>query len=112
MKRLFISTLMVLSLTFMIFGWLAFAQQYQPQPPPRVEVQPPAPPPQLRVEIPGTAPSPDYVWIPGYWDWNGHDYLWISGKWMELPAPKVTWVPGHWEWNGYNYVWTSGYWSQ
>lgn len=45
-------------------------------------------------------PSPGYVWIPGYWDWNGSDYVWMSGKWMELPTPQATWVPGHWEQTG------------
>jgi hypothetical protein len=86
-----------------------------PAPAPKKEViiikeQPPAiPAPQ--VEVPSTAPSPDYVWVPGYWDWNGSEYVWISGKWMEVSPPQATWVPGHWEQTGGGWMWVSGYWK-
>jgi hypothetical protein len=75
-----------------------------------IKEQPPAiPAPQ--VEVQSAAPSPDYVWIPGYWDWNGSEYVWISGKWAELSAPQATWVPGHWEQTGGGWMWVSGYWK-
>ena len=74
-----------------------------------IKEQPPAPP-APQVEVQGTAPSPDYLWVPGYWDWNGHDYVWVSGKWTQLPAPQATWVPGHWEQTAGGWMWISGYW--
>ncbi|KAF1043800.1 MAG: hypothetical protein GAK35_02027 [Herbaspirillum frisingense] len=37
-------------------------------PPPRVERMPP--------------PRHGYVWVPGYWDWNGHAHYWRSGRWV------------------------------
>jgi hypothetical protein len=73
------------------------------------EEPPPIPAPQ--VEVPGTAPSPDYVWTPGYWEWNGSEYVWISGKWMEVSTPQATWVPGHWQQTGGGWMWVSGYWK-
>jgi hypothetical protein len=76
-----------------------------------VKDQPPMVP-TPRVEIRGVPPSPDYVWAPGYWDWNGREWVWISGKWTQLPYPNAAWVPGHWEWNGHEWIWVSGYWRQ
>lgn len=52
-----------------------------------------APPQQQREERP--APRPGYVWIPGYWDWQGARYTWVSGRW----APErrgCHWVPHRW----------------
>ncbi|NUU03492.1 YXWGXW repeat-containing protein [Herbaspirillum robiniae] len=39
-----------------------------PPPPPRVERLPP--------------PRHGYVWVPGYWDWNGHAHVWRGGRWV------------------------------
>jgi len=70
----------------------------------------PAAPPAPMVEIRSIAPSPNHVWLPGYWDWNGRDYVWISGEWVETPSPQTVWIPGHWERTPAGYTWISGYW--
>jgi hypothetical protein len=52
-----------------------------------------APPPTQVVEDP--APRAGYVWIRGYWGWNGNRYVWVQGRWA--PArPGYHWVPAHW----------------
>ena len=30
-------------------------------------------------------PSPGYgfVWIDGYWHWNGYEWVWVSGRWEQ-----------------------------
>ncbi|MDS4040928.1 MAG: YXWGXW repeat-containing protein [Candidatus Competibacter sp.] len=41
-----------------------------------------APPPPPRTEVIASAPSPQHVWVPGYWTQR-------EGGWV--------WQPGHWE---------------
>jgi hypothetical protein len=68
-------------------------------------------PPPPRVEIiPGVAPSPNHVWIPGYWMWNGTTFVWISGGWHPRPRPGAVWVQGRWERRGNGWSWIYGYW--
>lgn len=38
-----------------------------------------APPPPRYEVVPG--PRNGYVWIPGYWDWNGYQHVWNPGYW-------------------------------
>jgi len=26
-------------------------------------------------------PRRGYVWVPGYWNWNGHHHIWLAGHW-------------------------------
>jgi hypothetical protein len=67
-------------------------------------------PPPPRVEVIGVAPSPDYVWVGGYWNWVGGRHEWVGGHWV-AGRPGHHWVghswvrqgdgwrmrPGHWE---------------
>lgn len=39
-----------------------------------------APPPMRYEEIP--PPRYGYVWVPGYWDWDGWQYVWHEGYWL------------------------------
>jgi len=32
-------------------------------------------------------PSRDYVWLEGYWHWNGVRYGWVPGSWENRKAP-------------------------
>jgi hypothetical protein len=84
--------------------------QALPRPPETVGTEPPHIPPALRVEEVVPAPSTTHVWIPGHWDWNGHDWVWTAGKWELPPSSSSVWVSGHWEWDGTNWVWVPGYW--
>lgn len=55
-----------------------------------VAVAPPAP--QV---VPEPAPRAGYVWVPGYWFWNGTRYVWAGQRW--IPArPGYHWVPANW----------------
>jgi len=68
-------------------------------------------PPAPRVEvIPGPAPSPNHVWIGGYWFWNGKAFVWIAGGWHPRPRPGAVWVEGRWEKRGEGWVWIGGKW--
>jgi len=56
-----------------------------------VDIAPPAP----RYEV-TPAPRAGYVWIPGYWDYEGHRHVWRKGHW-EHERHGYTWVPSRWE---------------
>ncbi len=49
------------------------------------------------------APRRGYVWVPGYWNWNGHRHVWQSGVWVKerrgYSYVQPNWVErdGHWE---------------
>jgi WXXGXW repeat (2 copies) len=68
-------------------------------------------PPPAREEAIGAAPSPDYVWIAGYWNWVGSRYDWVGGRW----APGRTgyhWVAHQWVRQGDGWRLKSGHWER
>jgi hypothetical protein len=69
------------------------AAGYAQQPPAivRINVAPPA----SQAEVVPAAPSPNHVWISGWWNWDGQRHVWQGGHW-ELGRPGFTWTPAHW----------------
>ncbi|HDT13057.1 MAG TPA: hypothetical protein ENO03_01745 [Candidatus Aminicenantes bacterium] len=68
-------------------------------------------PPPLRDEAPTLQPSPNHVWIEGYWKWGGINYEWVEGRWVKGKKGKV-WTPGTWEQVGVRWVWKPGKWTK
>ena len=61
----------------------------------------------------GPRPSPQHVWVDGYWVWRPGParYEWVEGSWV-LPPPKhKIWVPGHWRKVRYGWYWQEGHWQ-
>jgi hypothetical protein len=76
----------------------------------QVVVAPPQPPSSQPAEVIPPSPSPDAVWIPGYWNYSGSSYVWTAGRW-EIPPPNShAYVASHWEVQGNSYVYYRGYW--
>jgi hypothetical protein len=71
-----------------------------------VRFGPPPPPRELIVATPG----PHYVWVPGYYRWQGNRYAWRRGYWAKPPRHRAVWVPGYWTPQRGGYVWVEGYW--
>ena len=87
-----------------------------PTPPRRVarEILVTQPPPPPRQEVIITAPSPQHVWVSGYWTWN-NGWQWVPGHW-EMPPQRLAqrpsvWVPGKWVQSGPNWIWRPGHWE-
>jgi len=70
-----------------------------------------APPPPANTMVLGAAPSPAYVWTPGYHRWNGSRYVWVGGRWVLPPRAGVVWVPPHWAARRGGYVFVPGHWK-
>jgi hypothetical protein len=68
-------------------------------------------PPALPVYAQPIAPGSDFMWIPGYWAWNGVGYYWVPGTWVLAPYVGALWTPGWWGWSGAAYLWHPGYWG-
>ena len=62
---------------------------------------------------PAERPQGDqYVWVPGYWSWDGdrNNYIWVSGCWRAAP-PHMSWVPGYWDQVPGGWEWVAGFWT-
>jgi hypothetical protein len=55
-----------------------------------VRVAPPVP----RYEV-VPALQPGWVWVPGYWNWNGRHYVWVNGHRVHQRRGHH-WVPDRW----------------
>ena len=69
-------------------------------------------PPAPQSEVVLVQPSPNYVWIAGYWTWRDNGYAWMAGHWELPPNPGSVWVAPRWEQHGSVYKFTEGYWNQ
>ncbi len=67
-------------------------------------------PPPMRTEVAIAAPGPDFVWVPGYWNWGGSAYVWTAGAWSHPPHVHARWVAPSWHHNGHGWYSTRGEW--
>jgi hypothetical protein len=59
--------------------------------------QPMAPPAAPVPDVVTPSPSPNALWIPGYWNFTGSGYVWTAGHWEIPPAGASSYVAAHWE---------------
>jgi len=74
-----------------------------------VPVLPPRPTSDTVVATSGR-PGSDYVFIEGYYNWDGARYQWVPSAWVRAPQPSAVWVPAHWQPTTGGYVWVGGSW--
>ena len=67
-------------------------------------------PPRVVVERPLPPPGPRYVWLPGYYRWNGIRYIWVPGRYVIPPRPGVVWIAPRWIQRNGTWVFIRGYW--
>ena len=67
-------------------------------------------PPPLRAEAVVVAPGPGYVWVPGYYRWDGAAYIWMPGRYERPPRGRARWVPAHWERDRHGWFFVEGHW--
>ncbi|MDI3261352.1 YXWGXW repeat-containing protein [Aerosticca soli] len=66
-----------------------------------------APPPPRYAPPP--PPRRGYVWVPGYWRWEGHRHVWVEGYWVR-ERPGWHYVPDHWVRRGPYWHFVPGHW--
>ena len=71
-----------------------------------VRVAPPAP----IIETRAVAPGPGYLWLPGFYRWNGAAYAWAPGRWERAPRARAVWVPGRWVRERRGWYFVEGHW--
>ncbi len=69
------------------------------------------PPPQPIAEAQPPSPGPNFVWISGFWSWNGTQHVWTAGRWEQPPAATQAWQPPAWEREAQGYRFRPGRWG-
>ena len=78
---------------------------------PREEVVATEAPPAPQKEVIPAAPSPNHVWVAGYWTYRYSGWVWVAGCHILRPRPQAVWVAGHWERHPRGWVWVYGRWA-
>lgn len=73
---------------------------YLPEPPESLDQGPSSP-----------APSQDYFWNPGYWNWANANYDWRAGYWARCQSNWM-WYPTYYSWTPRGYVCVRGRWDR
>ena len=68
-------------------------------------------PPPIPIYDQPICPDDGYIWVPGYWAWDGFEYYWVPGTWVLPPEVGFLWTPGYWEWGMNGYFFHRGYWG-
>ena len=68
-------------------------------------------PPHVRIETRSVAPGPDYVWVGGFWDWQGDQWIWVPGRWDRPAERDVIWVSPRYEREEDGWRYEPGHWS-
>ncbi len=80
-----------------------------PGPAPGTEVVVTQAPPPVIVEQVVVRPGPAYLWVPGYYAWNGR-WVWERGHWVLPPRRGAVWVPHRYVYRGGVHVYVHGGW--
>ena len=83
----------------------------RPQPQTEYVIVREAPPP-VRVERRSPPPSGEYVWIEGYWHWDGRQYVWQASPWDRPPQAHLIWIAPRYERHEQGYRYTPGRWQE
>jgi YXWGXW repeat-containing protein len=70
-----------------------------------VDVAPP--PPREEVVVTRTG----YVWVPGYWRWDGHRHVWVKGHYVP-ERHGYHWSPHRWEEHDKHWRFEAGHWDR
>jgi hypothetical protein len=57
-------------------------------------------------------PSPDHVWVTGYWWWTNRTYRWVPGYWAIPPHANYVYVSGHWRYKDNRWIYVRGGWAK
>ena len=71
----------------------------------------PVVPPVAPAVVAAPAPVPyGYVWVPGYYAWNGYAYTMVPGAWVRPPYAGAVWVAPRYYSGPHGAYYARGYW--
>jgi hypothetical protein len=68
-------------------------------------------PPALRVERRIASPGAGYVYVRGFWNWDGGRWVWIPGRWDRPAVADAYWIPARYIQTGRGTIYEPGHWS-
>jgi YXWGXW repeat-containing protein len=68
-------------------------------------------PPPLRYERRIVSPGAGYVWVKGFWNWNGDQWEWIPGRWDRPAVAEAYWIPARYIRTSRGTIYEPGHWS-
>lgn len=71
----------------------------------------PTPPANLDRGPSVTAPSDDYFYCPGNWEYQNNNYVWRTGHWQPRVANWI-WIPASYVWTPRGCIYRPGYWDR
>ena len=71
----------------------------------------PTPPANLDRGPSVTAPSDDYFYCPGNWEYQNNNYVWRTGHWQPRVANWI-WIPARYIWTPRGCIYRPGYWDR
>lgn len=75
-----------------------------------IRIAPDAPPP-IRMEARPYRPSPNYLWVAGYWDRQDDRWAWSPGRWENPGHRGSSWVQPRYQREDGAYRYEPGHWS-
>jgi|SRR6476469_2613162 len=75
--------------------------------------------PALKPDLKAGAHSPNAVWVPGFWNFEGDamtapdaGWVWVPGQWEEPPVHGAEWDAAHGGFAGEWWSWIPGHWDE
>ena len=79
----------------------------------------PLPQPAARSEAKPAVHTAGAVWVPGFWNFEGHPktaprggWVWVPGRLEKPPMPGAYWDEAHWGWSSGWFTWVPGHWDE
>ena len=68
-------------------------------------------PPPLRYERRIPSPGRGYVYVKGFWNWDGGRWVWIPGRWDRPAVADAYWIPARYVRTSRGTIYEPGHWS-
>ena len=68
-------------------------------------------PPPLRYERRIASPGAGYVYVRGFWNWDGGRWVWIPGRWDRPAVAEAYWIPARYVRTARGTIYEPGHWS-
>lgn len=68
-------------------------------------------PPALRYERRIASPGAGYVYVKGFWNWDGGSWQWVPGRWDRPAVADAYWIPARYVRTPRGTIYEPGHWS-